>query len=151
MTHGIRTSAGVVTSAAVVMVGTFSVFALLPVIDMKEMGVGLAVAVLIDATIIRAVLLPATMKLLGERNWYLPSWLGWLPRLEHERAHASRRAGNRADRLISLTPAAPRPARRRGRLDPHRKETHAHHTPSQPHRQSPRRDAGNEPAAHDSR
>jgi uncharacterized membrane protein YdfJ with MMPL/SSD domain len=86
VTHGIRTSAGVVTSAAVVMVGTFSVFALLPVIDMKEMGVGLAVAVLIDATIIRAVLLPATMKLLGERNWYLPSWLGWLPRLEHQQA-----------------------------------------------------------------
>jgi uncharacterized membrane protein YdfJ with MMPL/SSD domain len=84
VTHGIRTSAGVVTSAAVVMVGTFSVFALLPVIDMKEMGVGLAVAVLIDATIIRAVLLPATMKLLGERNWYLPRWLGWLPRLENE-------------------------------------------------------------------
>jgi RND superfamily putative drug exporter len=84
--HGIKTSAGVVTSAAVVMVATFSVFALLPVIDMKEMGVGLAAAVLIDATLIRAVLLPATMKLLGERNWYLPSWLGWLPRLEHEPA-----------------------------------------------------------------
>jgi RND superfamily putative drug exporter len=49
---------------------------------MKEMGVGLAAAVLIDATIVRAVLLPAVMKLLGERNWYLPSWLGWLPRLE---------------------------------------------------------------------
>jgi uncharacterized membrane protein YdfJ with MMPL/SSD domain len=84
--HGIKTSAGVVTSAAVVMVGTFSVFALLPVIDMKEMGIGLAAAVLIDATLIRAVLLPATMKLLGERNWYLPSWLEWLPRLEHEPA-----------------------------------------------------------------
>ncbi|HEX4930991.1 MAG TPA: MMPL family transporter, partial [Gaiellaceae bacterium] len=84
--HGIKSSAGVVTSAAVVMVGTFSVFALLPVIDMKEMGVGLAVAVLIDATLIRAVLLPAAMKLLGERNWYLPSWLEWLPRLEHEPA-----------------------------------------------------------------
>jgi len=84
--HGIKSSAGVVTSAAVVMVGTFSVFALLPVIDMKEMGIGLAAAVLIDATLIRAVLLPATMKLLGERNWYLPSWLEWLPRLEHEPA-----------------------------------------------------------------
>ena len=70
--HGIKSSAGVVTSAAVVMVGTFSVFALLPVIDMKEMGIGLAAAVLIDATLIRAVLLPATMKLLGDRNWYLP-------------------------------------------------------------------------------
>ena len=84
--HGIKSSAGVVTSAAVVMVGTFSVFALLPVIDMKEMGIGLAAAVLIDATLIRAVLLPATMKLLGDRNWYLPSWLEWLPRLEHEPA-----------------------------------------------------------------
>jgi uncharacterized membrane protein YdfJ with MMPL/SSD domain len=81
--HGIKSTAGVVTSAAVVMVATFSVFALLPVIDMKEMGVGLAAAVLIDATLIRAVLLPATMKLLGDRNWYLPRWLEWLPRLEH--------------------------------------------------------------------
>jgi RND superfamily putative drug exporter len=51
---------------------------------MKEMGIGLAAAVLIDATIVRAVLLPATMKLLGEKNWYLPKWLEWLPRLEHE-------------------------------------------------------------------
>ncbi|MGZ8781950.1 MAG: MMPL family transporter [Gaiellaceae bacterium] len=84
--HGIKATAGVVTSAATVMVATFSVFAVLPLIDMKEMGVGLAAAVLIDATLIRAVLLPATMKLLGERNWYLPRWLGWLPRLEHEQA-----------------------------------------------------------------
>jgi RND superfamily putative drug exporter len=76
----------VVTSAAVVMVVTFSVFAMLPLIDMKEMGIGLAVAVLLDATLIRGVLLPATMKLLGDRNWYLPSWLEWLPDLEHERA-----------------------------------------------------------------
>ncbi len=82
--HGIKTTAGVVTSAAVVMVATFSVFALLPLIDMKEMGIGLAAAVLIDATLVRAVLLPATMKLLGERNWYLPSWLRWLPKLELE-------------------------------------------------------------------
>ena len=83
VTHGIKTTAGVVTSAAIVMVGTFSVFALLPLIDMKEMGIGLAAAVLIDATLVRAVLLPATMKLLGERNWYLPKWLEWLPKLEH--------------------------------------------------------------------
>ena len=84
--HGIKSTAGVVTSAAVVMVAVFSVFITLPLIDLKEMGVGLAVAVLIDATIVRAVLLPATMKLLGNANWYLPSWLRWLPRLEHERA-----------------------------------------------------------------
>jgi uncharacterized membrane protein YdfJ with MMPL/SSD domain len=80
--RGISTTAGVVTSAAVVMVGVFAVFALMPILDMKEMGIGLAVAVLIDATIIRAVLLPASMKLLGDWNWYLPSWLEWLPRLE---------------------------------------------------------------------
>ena len=81
--HGIKSTAGVVTSAATVMVGTFAVFAILPVIDMKEMGIGLAAAVLIDATIIRGVLLPATMKLLGDWNWYLPKWLEWLPRLDH--------------------------------------------------------------------
>jgi uncharacterized membrane protein YdfJ with MMPL/SSD domain len=82
--HGITTTAGVVSSAALVMVGAFAVFALMPILDMKEMGVGLAAAVLIDATIVRAVLLPATMKLLGDANWYLPKWLEWLPRLEHE-------------------------------------------------------------------
>jgi uncharacterized membrane protein YdfJ with MMPL/SSD domain len=79
--HGIRATAGVVTSAALVMVGAFAIFATLGMIDFKMMGVGLAVAILIDATIVRAVLLPATMKLLGEWNWYLPRWLEWLPRL----------------------------------------------------------------------
>jgi RND superfamily putative drug exporter len=82
--EGIRSTAGTVTSAAVVMVAVFSIFGSLSFIDMKQMGVGLAAAVLIDATVIRGVLLPATMKLLGERNWYLPSSLGWLPRLRHE-------------------------------------------------------------------
>jgi len=82
--HGIATTAGVVSSAALVMVGAFAVFALMPILDMKEMGIGLAAAVLIDATIVRAVLLPATMKLLGDANWYLPTWLEWLPRLDHE-------------------------------------------------------------------
>ena len=87
--HGITTTAGVVSSAALVMVGAFAVFALMPILDMKEMGIGLAAAVLIDATIVRAVLLPATMKLLGDWNWYLPSWLEWLPRLDHaERVEA---------------------------------------------------------------
>jgi RND superfamily putative drug exporter len=81
--HGIKTTAGTVSSAALVMVGAFSIFATLPILDMKEMGIGLATAVLIDATIVRGILLPATMKLLGKWNWYLPNWLGWLPRLEH--------------------------------------------------------------------
>jgi uncharacterized membrane protein YdfJ with MMPL/SSD domain len=79
--HGIRATASVVTSAALVMVAVFSIFATLSMIDFKMMGVGLAAAVLIDATIVRAVLLPATMKLLGDWNWYLPRWLEWLPRI----------------------------------------------------------------------
>ncbi|MEU1288156.1 MMPL family transporter [Kitasatospora sp. NPDC005856] len=81
--HGIRSTAGVVTSAAVIMVAVFSVFGSLSMQVMKQMGVGLAVAVLIDATVIRGVLLPSVMTLLGERNWYLPRWLRWLPDLSH--------------------------------------------------------------------
>jgi RND superfamily putative drug exporter len=77
--HGIKSTAGVVTSAAVVMVAVFSIFATLSSIEMKQMGVGLAAAVLIDATLVRGVLLPASMKLLGRWNWYLPERLGWLP------------------------------------------------------------------------
>jgi RND superfamily putative drug exporter len=85
--HGIRTTAGVVTSAAVVMVAVFAIFATLSSLEFKQMGVGLAVAVLIDATIIRGVLLPATMKLLGDWNWYLPRFIGRrLPRLAAEGA-----------------------------------------------------------------
>src|SRR5829696_5336203 len=82
--QGIATTGGTVTSAAIVMVGVFAVFVTLTFIDFKEMGLGLAVAVLIDATIIRGVLLPASMKLLGDWNWYLPSWLEWLPRIGGE-------------------------------------------------------------------
>jgi uncharacterized membrane protein YdfJ with MMPL/SSD domain len=82
--HGIKQTAGVVTSAALVMVFVFGIFATLSAVEFKQMGVGLAVAVLIDATIVRAVLLPATMKLLGDWNWFLPRRLQWLPRLEVE-------------------------------------------------------------------
>jgi RND superfamily putative drug exporter len=81
--HGIKSTAGVVTSAALVMVCVFAVFATLSMLIFKQFGVGLAAAILIDATVVRAVLLPATMKLLGDRNWYLPKWLEWLPHLEH--------------------------------------------------------------------
>ena len=81
VSHGIKTTAGVVTSAAAVMISVFAIFATLSVLIFKELGVGLAVAVLIDATIIRGVLLPATMKLLGDWNWYLPKWLEWMPRV----------------------------------------------------------------------
>jgi RND superfamily putative drug exporter len=82
--YGIKQTAGVVTSAASVMVAVFAIFATLSTLDFKQMGVGLAVAILIDATIVRAVLLPATMKLLGDWNWYLPSGLHWLPTVHHE-------------------------------------------------------------------
>jgi putative drug exporter of the RND superfamily len=91
--EGIKSTASVVTSAAIVMVFVFSIFGTLSLIMMKQFGVGLATAVLIDATIVRGVLLPATMKLLGEWNWYLPRWLGWLPQM-------------RAEGRISAEPAA---------------------------------------------
>ncbi|MEU6648330.1 MMPL family transporter [Streptomyces sp. NPDC046900] len=84
ITHGVVTTAGVVTSAAVIMVAVFAIFGTLSMQSMKQMGVGLAAAVLIDATIIRGVLLPAVMALLGERNWYLPKWLHRLPDLTHD-------------------------------------------------------------------
>jgi uncharacterized membrane protein YdfJ with MMPL/SSD domain len=80
--HGIVVTAGVVTSAALVMFAVFSIFGSLSALDVKQAGVGLAVAVLIDATIVRAVLLPASMTLLGEWNWYLPRFLERLPRRE---------------------------------------------------------------------
>jgi uncharacterized membrane protein YdfJ with MMPL/SSD domain len=82
-----------------VMVAVFGIFATLSFLEFKELGVGLATAILIDATIIRGVLLPATMKLLGERNWYLPRWLEWLPKVGLEGA----------------VPAAERPRQGRGR------------------------------------
>jgi RND superfamily putative drug exporter len=84
VSSAIKKTAGVVTSAAVVMVAVFAIFATLTLLDFKQMGVGLAVAVLLDATIIRGVLLPASMKLLGDWNWYLPKWLEWLPRVSPE-------------------------------------------------------------------
>src|SRR4051812_43577832 len=87
--HGIKSTAGVVTSAALVMVAVFGSFALGSDQVSKQIGVGLAAAILIDATIIRGILLPATMKLLGARNWYLPKGLGWLPKFEHEPAPAA--------------------------------------------------------------
>jgi uncharacterized membrane protein YdfJ with MMPL/SSD domain len=83
---GIKRTASTVTSAAIVMVAVFAIFVTLHEIDIKQMGFGLAAAILIDSTIVRAVLLPSVMKLLGEWNWYLPRWLEWLPDLTHERS-----------------------------------------------------------------
>lgn len=81
--HGITTSAGTVTSAAMVMVGVFSIFATLSTIDMKQLGVGLAAAILIDATVIRAVVLPSAMALLGNANWWAPRWMRPKPKPRH--------------------------------------------------------------------
>ena len=92
VSRGIRFTAGQITSAAAVMVGVFGTFALSRQIGMQQMGLGLGVAVLIDATIIRSVLLPASMKLLGERNWYLPSWLEWLPDMSSSESGKARKA-----------------------------------------------------------
>jgi RND superfamily putative drug exporter len=76
---GIASSAGVVTSAAVIMVAVFAILATLSVIDLKMLGVGLAAAVLIDATVVRGILVPSALALLGERSWQVPRWLAWLP------------------------------------------------------------------------
>ncbi len=101
ISHGIKTTAGVITSAALVMVCVFSVFGILSFMIFKQIGVGLAVAILLDATIVRAILLPASMKLLGDWNWYLPSWLEWLPHLEH---------GGSVEPIASSTPPSVEPA-----------------------------------------
>jgi RND superfamily putative drug exporter len=82
--QGIRSSAGTVTAAATVMVAVFSIFATLSLVDMKQIGIGLAAAVLIDATLIRGVVLPSSMKLLGKWNWWMPKSLRWMPSLGHE-------------------------------------------------------------------
>ena len=107
--HGIKTTAGVVTSAALVMVGVFSIFATLQFMFLKQFGVGLAIAVLVDATIVRAVLLPATMKLLGDWNWYLPSVARVAPSLRRKRGRSrGRNGGARASRLGPPVERSPR-------------------------------------------
>jgi RND superfamily putative drug exporter len=83
---GVRLTAGQITSAALIMVGVFATFATSRILGLQQFGVRLAVAVFIDATVIRVILLPATMKLLGDSNWYLPSWLEWLPKVTSEEA-----------------------------------------------------------------
>ncbi len=86
--RGIKSTAGVVTAAAAVMIAVFSIFATLSALEFKQFGVGLAVAILIDVTIVRSVLLPAAMKLIGDWNWYLPRQLQWLPTIGTEHGPA---------------------------------------------------------------
>jgi RND superfamily putative drug exporter len=101
--RGITSSAGTVTSAAVIMVFVFLTFVTLSMTSMKQIGLGLAIAVLLDATVVRAVLVPAVMQLLGEANWYLPRWLRWLPELRHE--DTAVRAAVPAPRTVDPEPA----------------------------------------------
>ena len=100
VSEGIRLTAGQITSAAAIMVGVFGTFALMRDVEGQMFGVGLGVAVLIDATIIRSVLLPATMKLLGGWNWYLPKWLDWLPKVTTEAPASATPA------MASMSPAS---------------------------------------------
>ncbi|MBI4261259.1 MAG: MMPL family transporter [Actinobacteria bacterium] len=82
--HGLRTTGGIITGAALIMVAVFGGFAAGQVVALSQMGFGLAVAVFFDATVVRSILVPASMKLLGNLNWYLPKWLRWLPDLKVE-------------------------------------------------------------------
>jgi putative drug exporter of the RND superfamily len=91
--HGVSSTARLITGAALIIVAVFTGFAMGDLVMFQQMGFGIAVALLIDATIIRSVLLPAAMKLLDERCWYLPSWLEWLPRIEVEAPERLRPAG----------------------------------------------------------
>jgi RND superfamily putative drug exporter len=88
---GVASTARIITGAALIIVAVFSGFAAGDLIMFQQMGFGVAVALLIDATVIRSVLLPSAMALLGDRNWYLPRWLRWLPHLEVERPAEPRR------------------------------------------------------------
>jgi RND superfamily putative drug exporter len=92
---GVGSTARIITGAALIIIAVFWGFAMGDTIAFQQMGFGVAVALLIDATIVRSVLVPATMKLLGNRNWYLPSWLTWLPDVHVEGAMAPPRAAPR--------------------------------------------------------
>jgi len=82
--YGLRTTGALITGAAIIMVAVFAGFAAGRLVMIQQLGFGLAIAVLLDATIVRSVLVPASMKLLGNLNWYFPSWLEWIPNVSIE-------------------------------------------------------------------
>jgi len=104
VSFGIRSTAGVVTSAAIIMVAVFAVFGTLSMQDFKQLGVGLAVAILLDATLIRVVLLPSLMVLIGDRTWYQPKWLDLLRRNSHGSPGPSAPVGVSSPKPASLSP-----------------------------------------------
>jgi putative drug exporter of the RND superfamily len=97
---GLRTTGGLITGAAVIMVAVFGGFAAGDLVPLQQTGFGLAIAVFIDATLVRSILVPASMKLLGDRNWYLPRWLSWIPNISIEAPH------ERTERILVPSPAA---------------------------------------------
>ncbi|MGH2590966.1 MAG: MMPL family transporter, partial [Actinomycetota bacterium] len=90
--YGLRTTGGLITGAALIMVAVFGGFAAGRLAPLQQLGFGLAVAVFLDATVVRSILVPSSMKLLGNLNWYLPSWLQWLPQLRVEGREAEHEA-----------------------------------------------------------
>ena len=107
---GLRSTGRLITGAAVIMVAVFVGFAAGKLVMMQEMGFGLAVAVLVDATIVRSVLVPSVMGLLGDRNWYLPRWLGWLPEIRFESRRAVAPTVAAMGATLHVAPPAMRPA-----------------------------------------
>jgi RND superfamily putative drug exporter len=91
--HGLRTTGAIITGAALIMVAVFGGFASGELVPLQQMGFGLAVAVFLDATIVRSILVPSAMRLMGEFNWYLPKWLSWLPQIDIEGHEAAAVAG----------------------------------------------------------
>jgi len=107
--HGLRSTSRLVTGAALIMVAVFGGFALGDLVALQQLGFGLAFAVLIDATIVRSILVPAAMALLGDRNWYLPHWLSWLPDLRSEGSPAQLPAPSTAPRITGSPIQIPAP------------------------------------------
>src|ERR687891_256901 len=111
---GLRTTAGIITGAALIMVAVFGGFAAGRLSPLQQMGFGLAVAVFLDATIVRTILVPSAMKLLGRANWYLPRWLEWLPKLDVEGHEAAEHRVEVPDSPAELVEAGVDPASSRG-------------------------------------
>jgi len=82
--HGLRTTGAIITGAALIMVAVFGGFALGDLAGLQQMGFGLAIAIFVDAFVVRTVMVPSTMKILGDWNWYLPKWLEWMPKFSFE-------------------------------------------------------------------
>ncbi|HZB78831.1 MAG TPA: MMPL family transporter, partial [Actinomycetota bacterium] len=112
--YGLRTTAGIITGAALIMVAVFGGFAAGRLVPLQQMGFGLAVAVFLDATIVRTILVPSAMKLLGRANWYLPSWLEWLPKLDVEGHEAAERRVEIPDTPAELVEAGSDSRKRSG-------------------------------------